>query len=202
MLARLDQAPRSVVWIVRVMTIVVAVSVTGGLIAAIAGGSWSDLGSGYGGLYAFPAMITTLVALASIPIAIVAVRRVGPADHRLRAALVIAGGAWVVAFGYATIAHIVDPCLNGWWDAGSRIGSQPLCERFDATLNWHTRFHLLAHAAPAAVMLAAYLVAVRRWGQPQPSAPDADRDQSGIDEPVHSTSAHDADPRPRLQPHV
>ena len=54
----------------------------------IAGGSLSDLGSGYGGLYGMPAMLTTLLALASIPVAVIAVRRVGPDDHRLRATLV------------------------------------------------------------------------------------------------------------------
>ena len=58
------------------------------------------------------------------------------------------------------------PCVNGWWDARSRIGDQLLCERFGSELNWHTRFHLLAHAAPASVLLGAYLWAIRRWGQP------------------------------------
>ena len=69
------------------------------------------------------------------------------------------------------MAHMVDPCANGWWDANSRIGSQPLCEQFGSELNWHTRFHLFAHAAPAAVLLAVYVLAVQQCGAPKSQTP-------------------------------
>ena len=180
MLARLHQAPRSVTSIVGVLTVVVLVSLVGGLVAAVAGGSLSDLGDGYGGLYGLPSSTTTLVALAAIPVSVVAARRAAPDDHRLRAAIVVAGGAWVIAVGYAVVAHIVDPCVNGWWDARSRIGAQPLCERFGTELNWHTRFHLLAHAAPAALMLAGYVTAVRRWGGLRPAREGSRAARAGV----------------------
>lgn len=48
---------------------------------------------------------------------------------------VIAAGAWIVAIGCFVIGHAVDPCVNGWWDARSRIGDQRLCERFGPDLN-------------------------------------------------------------------
>ncbi|MDG1409474.1 MAG: hypothetical protein P8Q52_01900 [Acidimicrobiales bacterium] len=41
----------------------------------------------------------------------------------------------VVAIGFVAGAHAVDPFANGWWDGRSRIGSQPLCERFGPELN-------------------------------------------------------------------
>ena len=143
------------------------VSLIGGVAAALIGGSLTDLGSGAGGLFGIPSILTTLIALfVAIPAAVAISRQTRLSPGRLRAAIVIGSGAWIVAIGYFVVAHAVDPCVNGWWDAQSRIGDQPLCERFGQELNWHTRFHLLAHAAPAAVLLGAYLWAIRRWGQP------------------------------------
>ena len=71
------------------------------------------------------------------------------------------GGVFVVVIGYAQVAHTIDPCANGWWGPGSMIGSQPLCERFGSEWNWHTRFHLAAHALPAIPLVALYAWSVR-----------------------------------------
>lgn len=170
---------RSLRWTIASLTIVIAVSLAGGIAAAVAGGSLTDLGSGAGGLFGVPSILTTLIALLlAIPAAVAAAHRARHSPGWLRAGIVIAGGAWIVAIGYFLVAHAVDPCVNGWWDTRSRIGDQPLCERFGPELNWHTRFHLLAHAAPAAVLLAVYVGAIRRWAAGEAttlrSAPDGE----------------------------
>lgn len=171
-------------WMMRALTLIIAISVVAGIAAAAVGGSLSDLGSGYGGLYGLPAMLLTALALLlGIPAAVIIGRRLGPESGRLRIAVLVIAGVWVVAIGYSMVAHIVDPCVNGWWDARSRIGSQPLCERFGSELNWHTRFHLLAHAAPAAVLLGVYIYLIKRWGRPQGIDTDH-QPQPSLSEPV------------------
>jgi hypothetical protein len=163
--------PRSLRWTIRSLSVVIVVSLVGGIAAALVGGSLTELGSGAGGLFGIPSILTTAIALfVAIPAAVAISRRALHFPGWLRAAIVIGGGAWLVAIGYFVVAHAVDPCANGWWDARSRLGDQPLCERFGPALNWHTRYHLLAHAAPASVILGAYLWAIRRWGRPDVSA--------------------------------
>lgn len=145
--------------------VVIVIALLGGIAAAAWGGSLTDLGEGYGGLWGLPALALTLVALVLGIVSVISILRTLPAGRdRRRIVLVVLAGAWVVAVGYSEVAHAIDPCANGWWDRNSRIGSQPLCERFGPDLNWHTRFHLVAHAAPAAFLAALYLWAVRRWG--------------------------------------
>jgi hypothetical protein len=160
-------APPSLRWTVRGFLVVISVSLVGGIAAALVGGSLTELGSGAGGLFGVPSLLTTMIAaFVAIPAAVTVARRTRHSSGWFRAAVVIASGAWVVAIGYFVVAHAVDPCVNGWWDARSRVGDQPLCERYGSELNWHPRFHLLAHAAPAAVLLGAYLWTVRRWARP------------------------------------
>jgi hypothetical protein len=145
------QSSRSLRWTVWSLVVVITVSVAAGVAAAIVGGALNELGSGAGGLFGIPSMLTTLIALAlATPAAISIARQTPRSPGWLRAAVVISGGAWIVAIGYFVVAHAADPCVNGWWDANSQIGNQPLCERFGTELNWHTRFHLLAHAARGA----------------------------------------------------
>jgi len=156
--------PRIVWWMMLSLTVVIVISVVA---ATVVGGPLTRLGDGFGGLYGAPALLLTFIALmVGIPATIIVMKRLGPDDRRLRAGVVVLVGVWVVGVGYAQVAHSIDPCANGWWDARSRVGSQPLCERFGSELNWHTRFHLIAHALPAAVLLAAYVWAVHRWGGP------------------------------------
>lgn len=148
---------------------VVLVSFVLGVVAAVVGRSTTRLGEGAGGLFAFPSLVTTVLALASIPLAILIARR--SATRRIRSTAVLVGGAWIIAVGYIGVAHALDPCTNGWWDASSRIGGQRLCERFGSDLNWHTRFHLIAHAAPAVLMVWLYAIAVRRFVEPEDRGP-------------------------------
>ncbi len=155
-------------WMTRALTLIITISVVGGIAAAAVGGSLTDLGSGYGGLYGVPDISLSAVALfMGIPAAVIIRRRLGPETGRMRIAVLVIGGVWVVAFGYSMVAHMTDPCDNGWFDAQSQIGSQPLCERFGSELSWNTRFHLLAHAAPAAVLLGVYIYIIKRWAQPK-----------------------------------
>jgi hypothetical protein len=173
------RSSRSLRWTIQSLGIIIAVSVAAGAAATIVGGRLTELGSGAGGLFGIPSMLTTLIALAlATPAAISIARQSRKAPGWFRAALVISGGAWIVAIGYFVVAHAADPCVNGWWDADSQIGDQPLCERFGSELNWHTRFHLLAHAAPAAVLLAGYVWAIRRWGSPR----------TNVDQPTNPTA--------------
>lgn len=177
--------------IVRLMTatvtVVIVVSVVAGIGAAALGGSLTDLGSGYGGLWGVPALLLTFAALILGVAAVIAIGRAfGPEVRRLRLAVLVLAGVWVVAIGYTSVAHLVDPCVNGWWDASSRIGSQPLCERFGSELNWHTRFHLFAHAVPAAILLVPYVWAMRRWGRQDSAEPD--REEMANPGAVHGAS--------------
>ena len=155
--------PRTLLWMVRLLTIIIGASLAGGIAAAVSGGGLTDLGDGAGGGFGLPSLLLTVVALVlGLPAAVIAARLVRPADGWIGVAVPVCAGAWVVAIGYFVIAHAIDPCVNGWWDGRSRVGSQPLCERFGSELNWHTRFHLLAHAAPAAALLVVYGWLVRR----------------------------------------
>ena len=157
--------PRIVRWMILSLTVVIVISVVAGVAATVVGGSLTRLGDGFGGLYGAPALLLTFIAfVVGVPATIIVTKRLGPDERRLRAGVVVLVGVWVVGVGYAQVAHSIDPCANGWWDARSRVGSQPLCERFGSELNWHTRFHLVAHALPATVLLAAYVWAVHRWG--------------------------------------
>jgi len=166
----------------RSMTAVIVVSLIGGLAAAVLGGSLSELGSGAGGLFGIPSLLTTLIALfLAVPTAIGMALQARHSTGWLRWGAVTVVGAWLVAIGYFVVAHAVDPCFNGWWDNHSRIGDQPLCRRYGRELNWHPRFHLLAHAAPAAILLALYLFALRRWTPKGEQAKELDTRASYID---------------------
>lgn len=163
MVGNLVGTPRTLRLLMWLLGIVIVVSVVGGIAAALLGRGLTDLGDGAGGLFGVPSLLLTLVALVlGLPAAVIVARLVRPKDGWVGVAVLVGAGAWVVAIGYFVVAHALDPCVNGWWDGRSRIGSQPLCERFGSELNWHTRFHLLAHAAPAAALFAIYAWAVRR----------------------------------------
>ena len=160
---------RIVRWAIRITAGVIAVSFIAGVAAAALGGSFTQLGSGAGGLYAVPSLVLDLIAVfIGVPAGVIVARHLRPESRWLSAGVIVGGGLWVVAIGYFMIAHWLDPCANGWWGPESRVGSQPLCERFGNELNWHTRFHLLAHAIPATALVAGYIWAVRRWATPQP----------------------------------
>lgn len=155
--------PRVVRWVELALWGIIGSSAVAGLAAAAVGGSLTDLGSGFGGLYGIPALLLVLVALAlGVPAGIAASRSIRMKPGWLRAGLLAGVGVFVVAFGFGQIAHWIDPCVRGWWGPDSHIGSQPLCERFGSELNWHTRFHLAAHALPAIPLVALYAWTVRQ----------------------------------------
>lgn len=145
-----ERATRDV--LLRVVTLTVGASLLLGLAAAILGGPLEQLGAGFGGLGGTPGILLTLCAVTG---PIVAWRRPAPRPW-------LAVGLWplVVFVSYNLIAHWLDPCGFGLLDGASRIGTQPLCESFGRELNVHTRFHLLLHAATAAI---AVLAARRLW---------------------------------------
>ena len=156
--------------------LIIGVSVLGGTLAALLGGGLTDLGDGAGGLSGVPSVLLTLVALVlGIPAALITARLVRPTDGWIGVAALVGTGPWLVAIGYFMVAHAVDPCVNGWWDGSSSVGSQPLCERFGSELSWHTRFHLLAHSAPPAALFALFVWAVGRTpvGRPATLSVDA-----------------------------
>jgi hypothetical protein len=156
-------APKTLRLLVGIFRIVIVVSVVGGAASGLVGRGLIGLGDGAGGIFGVPALMLALVALVlGLPAAVAVARALRPVDGWIGVAVLIVVGAWAVAIGYVVVAHAVDPCANGWWDGRSRIGSQPLCERFGPELNWHTRFHLLAHAVPAAVLFAVYVWALER----------------------------------------
>ncbi len=166
---------RLVRWLVRALFVITGVSAVAGIAAAAIGGPFADLGSGFGGLWGVPALLLVLLALGvGIPAGVKVARRLRSDRRWLLAALIVVGGVFVVAFGYVQVAHSTDPCANGWLDLRSRIGSQPLCERFGSEVSWHTRFHLAAHALPGFGLLAAYAWGVNRWVVP-PLEVGADR---------------------------
>ena len=159
--------PHLLRWLVRLLFVVIGVSVVAGIAAAAFGGAFANLGSGFGGLYGVPALLLTLLALGvGMPAGVVVARRLWSSRGSLLATGIVISGVFVVAIGYAQVAHTIDPCVNGWWGLESMIGSQPLCERFGSELNWHTRFHLVAHAFPALILLAGYAWAIHKWVAP------------------------------------
>ena len=172
--------PHLLRWLVRLLFVVIGVSVVAGIAAAAIGGSFANLGSGFGGLYGVPALLLTLLALGvGIPAGVVVARRLRSSPRWLLATGIVIGGIFVVVIGYAQVAHTIDPCANGWWGPGSMIGSQPLCERFGRELNWNTRFHLVAHALPALLLLAGYAWAIHKWVAP-PHDPATEGSDEGM----------------------
>lgn len=165
--------PWYVTWTIRIMALVIGLSLIGGIAVALIGGSLTELGKGYGGGYGYPDTLLNIPFLLTIPIAIVLVRRLRPGNAWLRTTLLVTGGIWVVVIGYGLVGHLLDPCNNGWWDINSQVGGGPhqhknadvghLCEGVGSAISIHTRFHLLSHAGPAAILFWLYLLALRRW---------------------------------------
>lgn len=117
-----------------------------GLLAALAGGSFTALGNGFGGgngipdlVFAFPMLLGLFLVLRSV------IKKEDKKSFWLFAFI----GPLIISFGYVLIAHTFDPCYNGLWDMSSRIdGRIFLCERFGREINIHTRFHYLWHILP------------------------------------------------------
>ena len=76
---------RAIRWTIGSLAVVVVVSVIAGVVAALFGGSLTDLGSGAGGLYGIPSLLTTAIALlVAMPVAVLTARRADRVAGRLR----------------------------------------------------------------------------------------------------------------------
>ena len=152
---------------VRSLAVVITVSLVGGIAAAlVGGGSLRDLGSGAGGLFGIPSILTTLIALLmAIPAAVAVSRQARRSPGWLRAAVVTGIGAGVVAIGYFVVAHAVDPVSTA---GGTRAAASAInCSASDSDQNsTGTLGSTSSPMPPASVLLGAYLWAIRRWGQP------------------------------------
>ena len=115
-----------------------------GSLAAAFGGELTSWGNGAGGLDGWADLSQTIFSLVVGVAAGIATFREGRA---IPIAVAVFATGLLIGTGYLIGGHLVDPCDRGWWDAGSRVGDQPLCERFGQLgLAVNTRFHLLLHA--------------------------------------------------------
>ena len=142
-----------------------------GLLAAVVGGRLTSWGNGAGGLNGWADLSQTIFSLTVGLAATIATFR---DTRRIPIALAVLATGLLIGFGYLTGGHLVDPCDRGWWGPDSRIGSQPLCERFGAGLSINTRFHLLLHATlgvlSAVVAAVLYLrTSLVAWWPPEAS---------------------------------
>jgi hypothetical protein len=153
----------------RVIIADMIVSVAMGLLVAVAWGVrpdntfLNDLGSGPGGGRGIPAVVFMLAWFMGFPSLVRGLRDLTqgrwPEARRLLAFV----GPLVVFVGFTYVAHGLDPC-GGLLDEGSRLGDQPLCQRYGDSLEVHTRFHLLYHAlVPTVFLVALYRLALGRW---------------------------------------
>ena len=79
---------RLVRWTMWSFSVVVIVALIAGIAATLIGGSFTDLGSGAGGLFGIPSILTTLTALVlATPAAMLVARHTGETSGWLTAAL-------------------------------------------------------------------------------------------------------------------
>jgi hypothetical protein len=134
-----------------------------GVLAAGLGAFLTPLGSGLGGGWGVPALALNLAMLLGAPSLPLAGADLARGRREGAGRMLAFWGPLLIGAGFIGIAHAVDPCLRGVWTLGSYLGSIPLCELFWPEINIHTRFHLLLHAAPAAVLVVLYWAALKRW---------------------------------------
>ncbi len=129
-----------------------AVWFTMGIIAAAFAGSFTDWGSGAGGLGGWPDLTQTIFSLLVGIAAAIATFRAG---RRIRVAVVVFATGLLIGTVYLVGAHLADPCDRGWWDFETRIGGARLCSSQGDIAQ---RFHLLLHGI--AGVLAATVAAI------------------------------------------
>ena len=151
----------------RVALLILAVDYTLSLIlGSLIATRWpflEDWGGGFGGGNGLPVLGYVLAVVLGVPSLLAAIQDPSKRVGRLLAFV----GPFIILVGFAGVSHALDPCVTGLWDASSRLGSQPLCERFGGELNIHTRFHLLHHAlVPTVVLVPLYWLALGRLHPP------------------------------------
>jgi hypothetical protein len=157
---RADRSARIGYWIV-LITILIGLAL--GLIAAAAGGWWTSLGEGVGGLYGAPGATLVIAMLLGLPSLVLGFTAIVRRRWRGAVRMLAYFGPLAIAVAFVLVPHTLDPCFQGVLGPFSRLGDTPLCERFGLELNVHTRFHLLWHMAPTAVLVAGYRLALGRW---------------------------------------
>ncbi len=143
-----------------ILIVDVTLSLVIGSLIAIKWPFLREWGGGFGGGNGLPVLGYLIALFLGAPSLLAAIQGSNKRAGRLMAFM----GPLIILVGFGGVSHALDPCVTGLLDGTSRLGSQPLCERFGAELNIHTRFHLLHHAlVPTVVLVPMYLLALSRW---------------------------------------
>jgi hypothetical protein len=144
----------------RIIILDSVISLLLGLLAALAGGSFTALGNGFGGGNGIPDLVFLIPVLIGL---FLIFRSVIKREDNKSFWLFAFIGPLIISIGYVQIAHTFDPCYNGLWDLSSRIdGRIALCERFGSEINIHTRFHYLWHIVPTLPLVWLYGVLLKK----------------------------------------
>ncbi len=144
----------------QILLVTSALSVLLGILAAVFGGAFTELGRGVGGGNGFPTLIFLIPALFGL---ILLVQNIFKKKKDWSLLLLVFLGPLIISFGYIIIAHEFDPCFNDLWNINSQIGDGiRLCERFGNEINIHTRFHYLWHITPTIPLIWLYGVLLKK----------------------------------------
>lgn len=139
-----------------VLIITIVMSVMGGSVIALIGGSLNKWGEGVGGGKGLPMAGFNLALLLTLPALISGLISVWRRPVNINQIFVFVG-AFFLTVSFILIAHTIDPCYRGIWTLRSRYNRTiPLCQFFPPEVNIHNRFHLLLHAAPIVPLMIIY----------------------------------------------
>lgn len=133
-----------------------AVWLSMGVIAAAFGGSFTDWGSGAGGLGGWPDLSQTIFSLLVGLAAAITTFRAG---RRIRVAVIVFATGLLIGTVYLVGAHLADPCDRGWWDFDTKVGGARLCSSQGEIAQ---RFHLLLHGIAGVLAAAVAATLFRR----------------------------------------
>ena len=82
----------------------------------------------------------------------------------------------LVSTGFLDVAHLLDPCVRGWWDLSTTVGESRLCS---VQGEIDVRFHLVLHGAFGVLAAAVAAVIYKRtglinWWPPEGTRPPAE----------------------------
>lgn len=149
----------------RLIVVVAATSLVLGLEATLLReSSLLALGNGPGGLFGLPLFFLLIPVALTLPSLVLGVSGVLSRPGSGSAYLIAFAGAALAWLTFAILSHGLDLCNWGIWDKTMRYDGTPLCEGFPPRpLGINPRFHLLLHAAPTALVVVLYGLALRRW---------------------------------------
>ncbi len=125
-----------------------------GSLAAVVGGGLSDWGKGAGGLGGWADLSITLFSLGVGSAAGIATFR---ERRSIAASVAVFATGFLVGVGFLEGGHLLDPCVRGWWDFGTKVGDARLCLDDIAV-----RFHLLLHATTGVTSASVAVLIYRR----------------------------------------